>query len=350
MPPDSFFRLHGSPPRSRWYGLFWLTIFYLGALAFAAIFAAPLYHAVQSWHASNPNDLNTYLTGKEFQKYFDRLRWVFALLALPLLFYALGFFPYARLRRLARPVNPLRIFLAAMSAGFHRLGLRCGLRDWARFGRWFLAGVALAGVIAAGQLVFTLTQPKADLDAAQILKIALGSLAGGLALGFLEETLFRGIVLRCFYTAFRPLMAVMLGSAFFAYTHFKHPGALFTAANQDPGFAAGLAVAYHTLFGILQSFAWLPFLNLFMFGNLLCLITLRTRSLMSAAGLHAGAVFIMLTNRRCFHIHPDEARLLWGGGGIIDGILPLVLLTLLTLIAYRWYLSKDTKAQEPSLR
>lgn len=332
---DRFLLLFGiSRDAYSWRGVAWLALFYVGAIIFGALMVTPVYNAVIAWNNSSPTELSEYLAGKDFETYFDRARWVFAILILPFFFKVCGFFPYGKIRRLAAAKGRVRAFLGALVAGFHRLGIHCARRDWACFGKWFALGFALAGLIVIGQLIFSPVTLKTDFSTAKLAKTVLGAVASGFALGFFEEIIFRGVIFRCFYTAMRPIGAVLLTSAFFAYAHFRHPDALFASANASANLQAGFEVGFWTLFGIFKSFNWLQFTNLFMFGVLLCVAVLRARSLMSAAGLHAGAVFIMLSYSRNFDIHSpvdNMGRLLWGGPGIVDGIIPLILLTGLTL-------------------
>lgn len=321
------------PTEYSWRGVGWVAVFYIGAIICGAILGPLLFKALHAWHQAAPNELTTYLSEKDLEQYFDRARWAFAIVLLPVLFKVCGFFPYGKIRRLSLRASFPRALLGAMAVGFHRLGYRCDQRGWAHFGRCFGFGVALAGFIVLAQLIFTPTNLKPDLTLASVLGSVAGALAGGLALGFFEEMIFRGVVFRCFYAAWRPVLAVVLTSAFFAYAHFRHPDALFEGAIHTPGFAAGWEIAFWTLVGIVKSFAWIPFCNLFMFGNLLTLVQLRSGSLMSSAGLHAGAVFIMLSYSKNFQIHGGTAaREVWGGAGIVDGIVPLVLLTGLVLV------------------
>jgi len=336
---DRFLLLFGiSRDTYSWRGVAWLAVFYLGAIIFGAIMVAPVYNAVLEWNRTAPTELSDYLAHKDFETYFDRARWVFAILILPVFFKVCGFLPYGKIRRLAPQTHRLCAFWAALVAGFHRLGLACSLRAWGICGRYFALGLGLAGVIILGQLLFTPVTLKADFTVGRLLSILLGALASGIALGFFEEIIFRGIIFRTFYTALRPLWAILLASAFFAYTHFRHPDSLFADANASANFSAGWEVAFWTLFGIFKSFQWLPFCNLLVFGILLCLALMRARSLMASIGLHAGAVFMMISYRKSFDIHsPDGhfARFLWGGGGIIDGVLPLIILILLCALLAR---------------
>ncbi len=320
------------PDQYSWRGVSWLAVFYVGAIIFGAIVGPALFLAQQGWHEASPNGFTTYLQEKDFEQFFDRARELFALLCLPVFFAVCGFLPYSKARRLIPSAGKLKAALVAIVAGFHRIGLGCAKRDWATFGRNFAFGAVLAGIIVIGQLCFSPTNLKPELSAGSVIGALLGALAGGVAVSFLEETLFRGVIFRCFYSVTRPVLAIVLTSAFFAYAHFKHPDALFADANTAADMQAGWSMAFWTLFGIFKSFQWLPFLNLFMFGNLLCLVFVRSRSLMSPAGLHAGAVFIMLAYSKNFQIHGgSQAREIWGGAGIVDGMVPLAILTVLVI-------------------
>lgn len=329
--PERAFMLFGMAAAERsWRGLRLLCLVYFGSLIFAALLAPWVYHAMVWWFEVSPNSLNSYLAYKGFEDYFDRLRWIPVVLALP---WVLAKCRLWSLRRLG-------------------MGLETPQRK--RMRKWFYIGCLLMGTVAFAQLQFSPASLRVELSLGSIIGILLKALVGGLLLGLLEETVFRGLILRLFYTAGGPIVALLLGSLFFAYVHFKMPDRMWNDAfppEITPAEAqvyalehgkpppldlkrvnawSGFYVAWGTIIGITQDFQWVKFLNLFALGCVLSLLTLRSRSLMPAIGMHAGLVFIMLSYRKLAVI--PERSLFLGGDGIVDGLFPLCLLTLLSIL------------------
>jgi membrane protease YdiL (CAAX protease family) len=138
----------------------------------------------------------------------------------------------------------------------------------------------------------------------------------GLILGFVEEVLFRGIVLRLFYSAFRsPLVAAVLSALLFAYTHFKAP------VGGHVGqvlWNSAVPVGMQTVWGIFQSFDCVLFMNLFGLGLFLNLLFLRKRTLIPCIAFHAGIVFSMLAYKRFFRIEVINWKAFFGSNRVTD--------------------------------
>ena len=82
------FMLFGLSVNERsWRGLYYLFAVYLGSLLFAALVSPWAYHGIQWLYGVFPDSSKLkYLAYKGFEDYFDRLRWVPVVLALPWLF------------------------------------------------------------------------------------------------------------------------------------------------------------------------------------------------------------------------------------------------------------------------
>lgn len=305
---DSKFILFRLKPQAySWRGLNLLGLIYFGALFFAALAAPPVYWLVGWWAEIAPNELNTYLAEKTFEDYFDRLRWIPVLILLFWLLKACG-------------VNSWR-----------RLGIDSKRESRRIFCVWFGIGFILMTLTALAQVFGTeVSLRETNLSIENLIGTILKSLAGGLILGLLEEIVFRGLIFRIFYTAFRPGWAVGLSAAFFAYTHFKMPNFIWEQTDQVVDWSSGFFVAYWTVLGITQDFEWLPFLNLFMLGVILTLLFMGTRSLVPCVGLHAGLVTLMLSYQKMFKVTEGTPSWLWGSDAITDSLLALVLLIALS--------------------
>lgn len=326
------FMLFGlSETQRSWQGLRLLMGVYIGSLLFAAILAPWLYWLVQALHAVAPQTFE-YLAHKGFEDYFDRLRWLPVLIVLPWLFIR------------------CRLYSAK------DIGLSWNRQTRGLLRRWFILGALLLLLIVGTQFYFTDTFFHKDLSWGTVIAIALKALAGALLVSLLEETVFRGLILRLFYTATGPFLGIILCSMFFAYAHYKMPDHVWQDAfpsaitseqvqiyaehyGQTPPedinrvhWWSGFFVAGWTLIGISQNFDLISFLTYFTLSMALCLLTLRTRTLWSAIGMHAGIVFVLLSYGKLADIQSHGFWL--GGRNVRDGMLALSLLIALCLVLY----------------
>ncbi|MGA2052972.1 MAG: CPBP family intramembrane glutamic endopeptidase [Opitutales bacterium] len=287
-----------------WRGAGVLAMVFFGSLAFAAVLTPFLYWVVQWWNAQAPTETTKWLLGKGIDVYFDRLRWVPILAGLPWMMTVCHLWSRQ-----------------AMGLKFDRMG-------WVGLANGFAGGLALVSLLATAQMEYgvVLRQPGVAWQS-----VLVNAVLAGVILGFFEETIFRGLILRIFYTATkRPWLALAVTSAFFAYTHFKVPPSIWR--NVPPGvhWDTGWVVAFWTTCGIVKDFDWTQFLALWALGMVLGALTLRTGSLLPAIGLHAGLVTAMNVYRAGCVFPPDApGRAIWGGGGLTDGWAAVVVLLVL---------------------
>ena len=192
-------------------------------------------------------------------------------------------------------------------------------RDWGygvpriRWRRQFLVGLA-AGLatmlpVTLSMLAFGVRGLNPGFSGAMLLHASLAGLGSGLAVGFVEETFFRGLmqgaVLR---ESRRPLLAIVLVSVVYSALHFlarvRIPHEAVTAhsgldllAQAFANFAAPATIAD-------------SFLALVAVGLLTGLATWWTGSIALAAGLHAGWVWMMRTTVGVTRLDP-AARYAW---------------------------------------
>ena len=319
-PPLLLFDLQ-EPQRSL-RGLWLLIGYYLFAILFGAVLAAPLYwfvewmstHVVpllQSFPAlyENGTKLGDYLLGKPLSDYFKRAYMVPLVIGLPWIMWKCRLLSFH-----------------ALGLGFTRSNLRGALF-------WAVVGALMLGAVAVGQICFDNAVLKEN---HRSIAFALFTAASGAILvALLEEIIFRGIVLRIFYTAFGGFWAVVLSSAFYAYTHFRVPKPLVSSLVGDSDFLTGFQVGFWTLFGIVKGFSLIEFLVLFGLGCAIGQVFLKTRTLLPGIGLHAGLVFTMLFYRS-FYQTPDPSAF-WGNAGFKNGYLPLIVVAVLNLMIYLYY-------------
>jgi membrane protease YdiL (CAAX protease family) len=294
---DPSFVLFGlAGTQTSWRGLSLVALVFLGSLVLAAPLLPFAYRALEFWDAEYNSQPARLLLSRGANNIFDLLRWVPILVGLPWVMRACQVWS-----------------LSALGLG------RSGFVHH----RWvpgFAAGVVLVAVLAAGQLSFgtTAIAPRESLSFLHILKWISISLALGVVVAIIEEAVFRGFILRGFYSATRyPWFALALSAAFFAYTHFKIPMGEWTKVGPVQ-WQTGWLDAYWMLVGIAVEFEFRRFLALWLLGMLLGALTLRARALWPAVGLHGGLVFGML-------MYHDLARSLgppnsfWGTTALIDG-------------------------------
>jgi len=311
---DRQFVLFGlSPDRYSGRGV-WLFLFiWFGSLLFAGLVASMVYFALQSLASGNPDGWAASLTERSFDKFVDRCRYIPVLVLLPWLMLVVG--------------------LLGRSQGFlasNDLRKRPGSAVWFLYS--LLLGLSLAGLVIVCQLAFTWYWPKEIDGWTDWVTIILSAALSAILVGLVEEIIFRSLIFRLFYTAIKPRKAILFSSMVYAYLHFSAPAVMLVEPNSNPGLIAGLQVALMNAAGGFLNFNLIEFANYTSLGALFCVIYLRARSLWAPVGLHAGIVFVMIINQKTVHVFPDELRWVFAGGGLTDGVLPLILTLALTLI------------------
>ncbi|WP_296698318.1 CPBP family intramembrane glutamic endopeptidase [Thiocapsa sp. UBA6158] len=200
---------------------------------------------------------------------------------------------------------------------------------------WF-EGVAILLMLALALVALEIRLPDADLELWPYLaKKALQALIGGLLIGVLEETFFRGAL----YTAIRRCdgvaSAVVWTALLYMLVHFMKPSGLPEGVPFD---WAGAWQMFGSVF--IDVFQWKHLSSmaaLFMVGVFLALVRERTGHIAWGIGLHAGWVFVIGVTRRMTDGNPEAptAFLVGSYDGII-GWLAAVWIGLLALVFWGW--------------
>ncbi len=279
-----------------------LLAYFAATVLFGALAAPFLYWGAQALMARG---FLTFLAKFDFETYFHRALLVGALVFLWPLLRSLGVRSW---RALGLTVNP---------------------RRWRDVGAGFLIAVVpllCFGVLLLGLEVYTL---RPSVSVMKILERTLSAIV----VPFLEEPIFRGLILGVLLRR-SPVWAAMFGtSAIFSILHFlKAPEHTSTVVTWTSGF-----VSIGNAFTQFQQPALLlaGFSTLFLLGWILADARVRTQSLWLPIGLHGGWIFSSAIFNR-FASQQSE-NLPWLGRNLLIGIAPLCV-ALVSWAILRWWL------------
>lgn len=287
-------------------GVRWFIYTYFGAFWLAGLIAPLVYLAIQGVNTpADPDSMIAYLQSKPVAKYVDRFRLLFATIAL--------------------------LWMIGACRLWGRMGFQWGVRGTSRLLQFMLLGMVSLGIVVALQSVLLDPYLKGSVAAADLVDIVMASLLGGLIIGILEEAIFRGMVLRMFYSATQPLAATILSAMVFAAVHFK---SVPDGVGEPFQWYSGLVVAGYQSISVFLTVEAVDFLNLFLAGIVLNLVFLRTGSLMGCVGLHAGWVLVRNTWSKLVMVDDSPYTQILGSQRIVDGYASLTILAILVIILY----------------
>ncbi len=286
---------------------------FLGVYIFATLFAAvltPPVYAIAKWYNQHFHTETTqWLVDKGVDTFYDRIRYIPIILALPW------------------------ILKKCSLLSLKNLGLTPSSDNFIKFLKYFAFGIILAAAMFFLQIAFSNVGLSESASFEKVARAALTGLLGALTVGFLEELVFRALVLRCFYTAWGAFAGILFSSLFFAYKHFKVPNSIWDNIDvYSSSWDIGFIVAYYDTVGVFMTFDPLLFATLTVFGMALAAMYLYTRSLGSPIGFHAGIVWMIFIFKAALYNHNDEAtRRLLGSMKLSDGLLGLIVLFIIFL-------------------
>lgn len=194
-----------------------------------------------------------------------------------------------------------------------------------------VSGIVMALVVAVGLLALLWAEgfmkPRDNPAVTGLVRIA-GTAA---VVSIIEEFLFRGVLLGLTVRALGNAAGALLVSFVFAAVHFLRPS---KAATGEVTWASGFGQ-------VAAVFQQLPepvilgcgLLTLFAAGLLLAWVTLRTRSLWLAIGIHAGWILAQQAGNLFLksRARPPDEFLPWVGPNLVSGAVPTGLLPLAAL-------------------
>ena len=275
---------------------------YLAAtLLFGALVAPVLYWAVE---AANGRGWLTFLAQFDFEKFFHRALLVGAVLFL----------------------WPLLRWLGVRS--WRDLGLRPNQSRWRDAGVGF--AVAAIPLFSFGAILVLLDVYSLRPSIAPV--AVLERVLAALVVPFLEEPLFRGLILGVLLRAGAPVFATLATAAFFSIIHFlKAPEQTTTHVTWSSGFVS-IANSFYQFQQPMLVLA--GFTTLFLLGWILADARIRTGSLWLPIGLHGGWIFANAIFNK-FARREFEA-LPWIGRNLLIGIAPLCVALLSWMILRAW--------------
>ena len=286
-----------------------LAAYFIATIVIGAVLAPILFWTAQSLAA---HGIFSFLARYDFETFFHRALLVAAVLLLwPLLRVGhvrgladLGLVPNSRWGRdlvagAAISVVPL-LLCGVLLIAFHVYGFRHSFA-WARFGKMLLASIAVP---------------------------------------FIEEAFFRGIVLGVLLRTGRKYIAIFAVSAIFAAVHFlKAP----ERTSEIVTWTSGFSSIAHAFDGIGEPMMLVSALaTLFLIGWILADARVLTQSLWLSIGLHSG--WILASGAFSRLVRQQALALPWIGKNMLVGIIPLGV-AVLTWIIMRTWLKYDRASQ-----
>jgi len=168
-------------------------------------------------------------------------------------------------------------------------------------------------------------------------KTLLSGLIGGLLIGLIEETFFRGAMYQAIRSQGKVLSAITFTSLLYAAVHFIDPIKL----TEPVDWFSGLQILSGSFWQLGDEATFDSFIALFAVGAFLGLVREHTNNIAHCIGLHAGWVLIIkCTKQFTSNNHGSEWAFLTGTYDGITGYLAAIWLALLMLL-YWLYLKRQ---------
>ncbi|MFH1739156.1 MAG: CPBP family intramembrane glutamic endopeptidase, partial [bacterium] len=186
-----------------------------------------------------------------------------------------------------------------------------------------LIGLALVQGAALG-LGYRVPEREREIGVGLVVQAVVNGACTGLAVGILEEIVFRGFLLHSLMRRTGRIFAIGLTSVVFATLHFFRSGSIQVDRNS---FFVGPLSAWDLLCGWWDNMQLFPdFAGLFLVSVVLCWSVLRSGDIYVAIGLHAGWVFVIQTGKDLFDTVREVSSLPFGGAQLYDGLVTIALL------------------------
>ncbi|MET0082150.1 MAG: CPBP family intramembrane glutamic endopeptidase [Sedimenticola sp.] len=212
------------------------------------------------------------------------------------------------------------------------------LRGWLA-GFLILAALTLALFILGVRVM----KPIPDDVVALLIKTLLVAMIGGILIGFIEETFFRGGLFGALRKTHGFVATMLLSSLFYAWMHFIKPLPL--PAGEELAWYSGLQMVSGAFNQYGDWAIFDSFLALFGLGLFFAVVRERTGNIAYLIGLHAGFVFVIKTVRKFTSVDFDSPlSFLVGNYDGMIGYLSAAGLLIHTIIVHKHWRKKADQA------
>jgi len=230
----------------------------------------------------------------------------------------------------------LGIALLGLWPLLRNLGARSGkdvglaLPGWKQLSAGFTLGFISLAIVAVTALGTGARAPASTYH--HLAQKLAGAALTALAVGTVEEILFRGGIFGALRRNMNWVIALIVSSMIYALVHF-----LESPRQAGPVFwYSGLELLPRMLEGFVHWQQLVPgFFNLTIAGALLALAYQRTGNLYFSIGLHAGWIFWLKSYGVVTREAPGANTWIWGGNKLIDGWLAFFVLSSTLLLLWR---------------
>ena len=176
-----------------------------------------------------------------------------------------------------------------------------------------------------------------------LFKTLVVALIGGLLIGFIEETFFRGGLFGAIRKHNGFAVTLLLSSLFYGALHFIKPLPL--PGNDPHSWSSGLLILSGAFNQLTEWQTFDSFLALFGLGAFFAVVRERTGNIAYCIGLHAGFVFVIKVVRKFTEVDAGNSfSFLVGNYDGMIGYLSAAGMLIHTLIVYRFWRAPKTVA------
>ncbi|OGW90201.1 MAG: hypothetical protein A3A73_04765 [Omnitrophica bacterium RIFCSPLOWO2_01_FULL_50_24] len=214
----------------------------------------------------------------------------------------------------------------------------CAWRRLLAFG--FATGAVMVLAISVIEVIWGPRYIRHPMLVSDIVQRFLKGMISGTVVGIVEEFFFRGFIFVQLEKKMKTWIAVCAASIFYSLVHFLDNGQIFIPQTPGARDALRLLVGYvEPIF--FQTAHILPeAVGLFLFGILLTVAFLKTRSLFLPIGIHAGTVFMIKWEASFVRKGYDVSVPWFGNAPHYDGSLEWALIILTSAFIYWIYRTK----------
>jgi membrane protease YdiL (CAAX protease family) len=284
-----------------------ILLYFVAVIVLGALLAPPLYWGAQALIARG---MLRFLAETDFQKFFNRgvLIAAFALL-----------WPMIRWLHVG---------------GLRDLGLDRDAGSLHRIAAGFIISALCVAAMAGSYVAAEVYRWKKSLPWGSIPPILLSSFV----VAVLEEGLFRGGILGLLRRTMNSRAAIIATAAVFSAVHFLKPDE--TVEVPHVSWLSGFGLIPHVFHQFAEPLLLLGgFTTIFVLGLMLADVTVRTRSLWMAIGLHAGVVFVKMSFSK--FTKREWAKLPWIGEELQIGLISVAVLLITWWLARLWLRRRD---------